>query len=359
MRFLFLAVHAPDRAPGQRFRFEQYLGALRERGIEVDFSWVLDAKRASLLYSPGNVPRKALLAARSAMERVAQIPSLRRYDLVFVQREALFVGGPFFERAARASGATLVYDFDDAIWVNDASPFNRRFNWLKNTAKIPRLIAMSNLVIAGNPYLAEYARTHNANVTVVPTTIDTDSYLPRAVRPKGPVCIGWSGSFSTILHFKTVLPVLRRVHARYGDRVRFRVIGDGTYRNEELGIVGLPWTAATEIEDLQDIDIGVMPLPDDEWARGKCGLKGLQYMALGIPTLMSPVGVNTEIIQDGKNGYLPRSADEWVSMLSTLVEDAELRAVVGAAGRRRVEESFSVNAWRDRYCDLLTAVARR
>ena len=359
MRFLFLAVHAPDRAPGQRFRFEQYLGALRERGIEVDFSWLLDGKRASVLYSSGNIPRKALLAARSVMERALLIPSLRRYDLVFVQREALFIGPAFVERAARASAGSLVYDFDDAIWLNEASAFNRRFNWLKNTAKIPRLIAMANLVIAGNPYLADYAHPHNANVTVVPTTIDTDWYLPRPIRPEGPVCIGWSGSFSTITHFKTVLPALRRVRAEYGDRIRFRVIGDGTYRHEELGIVGLPWKAETEIEDLQDIDIGLMPLPDDEWARGKCGLKGLQYMALGIPTLMSPVGVNTEIIEARKNGYLPRTEDEWVSTLSLLVENAELRALVGAAGRRRVEESYSVRAWRDRYCDLLTAAARR
>lgn len=355
MRILILAMHAPDQAPGQRFRFEQYLGALRDRGAEVDFSWLVDADAARTLYSPGNVGKKAALALRSVLVRAMQIPSLRKYDVVFVQRQALFIGGPFMERLAKRAGARLIYDFDDAIWINDASAFNRRFGWLKNPSKVPRIVEMADLVIAGNRYLADFALQRNSNVTVVPTTIDTDTYIPRpAPRTEGPVCIGWSGSFSTIEHFKTGLPALRRIREKFGDRVRFRVIGDGSYRNDELGIVGLPWKAATEIEDLHDIDIGMMPLPDDEWARGKCGLKGLQYMALGIPTIMSPVGVNGEIIQHGRNGFLAGTDDEWVEALSALVENQELRAQVGAAGRRTVEEKYSVHAWRTRFCDLLT-----
>jgi glycosyltransferase involved in cell wall biosynthesis len=356
-RFLFLAVHAPNRAPGQRFRFEQYLEALRARGVICDYSWALDGADARLLYSPGHLAGKALLTARLVVKRWLERFRLGGYDLVFVQREALYVGGPFLELAAKKHNAKLVFDFDDAIWLADMSAFNARFRWLKNPAKIPRLLSSSDLVIAGNRYLADFARTFNRQVEIVPTTIDTEAYRPRPARAEGPVVIGWSGSFSTIRDFRLALPTLRRLRARYGERVRFKVIGDGSFRDQELGITGQPWRAESEVADLQEIDIGLMPLPDNDWSRGKCGLKGLQYMALGIPTLMSPVGVNAEIIQPGHNGFLPRSEEDWEQTLASLVERPELRAAVGAAGRRRVEEHYSVRAWQDRYCDLLMSLA--
>lgn len=359
MRFLFLAVHAANRAPGQRFRFEQYLGALRGRGVTCDFSGLLDADGARVLYSPGKVRQKAWLALRALGKRLCQALTLDRYDLVFVQREALFIGGPFLELRAQAVGAKLVFDFDDAIWLGDTSEYNRRFAWLKRPDKVERVLAAADLVIAGNRHLADYARRFNAAVEIVPTTIDTDSYAPRSFSRDGPLCIGWSGSFSTIRDFRIALPMLGRIRERYGDRVRFKVIGDGSFRDPALGIVGLPWCAETEIEDLRDIDIGLMPLPDNEWARGKCGLKGLQYMGLGIPTLMSPVGVNAEIITDGSNGFLPRTDEQWEQCLCALIDDPALRVRMGAAGRRRVQEAYSVRAWTEKYCDLLVATAER
>jgi len=357
-RFLFLAVHAPNRAPGQRFRFEQYLGSLRDRGITCDYSWALGAEDASLLYSPGKIGRKAALTISLVLKRWFERFRLGRYDLVFVQREALYVGGPFLELAAKKHQAKLVFDFDDAIWLADMSAFNARFRWLKNPGKTGRLLAAADLVIAGNRYLADYAQRFNrqGQVQVVPTTIDTDAYRVRTDRGDGPVVVGWSGSFSTIRDFRLALPVLRRLRARFGDRVRFKVIGDASFRDQELGITGQPWRAETEVQDLNEIDVGLMPLPDNDWSRGKCGLKGLQYMALGIPTVMSPVGVNAEIIQPGSNGFLPRTDEEWEQALASLIESRELRARIGAAGRRRVEDGYSVRAWRERYCDLLTGL---
>jgi glycosyltransferase involved in cell wall biosynthesis len=356
MRFLFLAVHAPDRAPGQRFRFEQYLGSLRGRGIQCDYSWALDADDSRVLYSPGRVPQKALLSLRLLAKRWLETFSVRKYDLVFVQREALYFGGPFLELHAKKCGAKLVFDFDDAIWLADMSAFNKRFRWVKSPAKVPRMLAAADLVLAGNRYLADYAASYNQRVQIVPTTIDTDLYQPRPARPEGPVCIGWSGSFSTIRDLRLALPTLRRIRARFGDRVRFKVIGDASFRDEELGVTGQAWRSETEVADLQEIDVGLMPLPDNDWSRGKCGLKGLQYMALGIPTLMSPVGVNAEIIQPGTNGYLPRTDEEWERSLAELIESADLRAKIGAAGRARVEQHYSVRAWRDRYGDMLAGL---
>jgi glycosyltransferase involved in cell wall biosynthesis len=170
------------------------------------------------------------------------------------------------------------------------------------------------------------------------------------------VCIGWSGSLTTIQHFDLVIPVLRRLRERYGDRVRFKVIGDAGYRLDDLDITGTAWRADTEVGDLSEIGIGIMPLPDDDWAKGKCGLKGLQYMALEIATVMSPVGVNTEIIDHGRNGFLASTEDEWFERLSELVESADLRARLGAAARETVVSHYSVESQKDRYVDLFEGV---
>ncbi len=358
MRILFPVIQALEQAPSQRFRFEQYLGWLRQRGIECDVSRLLDGRETRLLYSHGNAWEKALLAARAFARRLAEVPSYRRYDVIFVQRQAFLIGGPLFERVAKRLGGKLVYDFDDAIWIDKVSEFNRHFARLKSTRKVSKIIGMADLTLAGNRYLADFASQYTRNVAVVPTTIDTELYQPRP-RPERSqqVCIGWSGSFSTIPHFELALPALSRLRRELGDQVRFKVMGDARYRHPGLGISGIAWQMSHEIENLCDIDIGLMPLPDDDWARGKCGLKGLQYMALGIPTLMSPVGVNAEIIEHGRNGFLPRSEDEWVHTLARLVRDPDLRARIGAAGRVTVEERYSVQAWRDTYYQLMRGVA--
>jgi glycosyltransferase involved in cell wall biosynthesis len=208
------------------------------------------------------------------------------------------------------------------------------------------------MVFAGNQYLADYAAQFNKNIVIVPTTIDTEIYVPKkkGTSPQT-ICIGWSGSFSTIQHFAIAIPALKRIKEKFGSKVVFRIIGDANYYCKELETQGMAWIAETELEDLSEIDIGIMPLPDDQWSKGKCGLKGLQYMALGIPTLMSPVGVNTEIIQHGVNGYLPGSEDEWVDILSKLTENEDCRSRIGDAGRQTVIEKYSVEAWKEKYLE--------
>ncbi|MCC6840087.1 MAG: glycosyltransferase family 4 protein [Flavobacteriales bacterium] len=355
-RILFIASHRPDRAPGQRFRFEQYFHHLEQNGHQCELSFLVGQQDDRVLYTRGNYLGKARFVRRAIRKRSADLARVNDFDIVFIFREALMTRSIRFEEGFKRSRAKLVFDFDDAIWLPNVSEANRAWAWMKDPGKTSRIIAMCDLVFAGNAYLAEYARAFNKRVEVVPTTIDTGEYVPRTARPDGPVIIGWSGSVTTIQHFRYAVPALQKLKAKYGDRIAFRVVGDGTFRHEELGITGLPWRKDTELDDLRAMDIGIMPLPDDEWARGKCGLKGLQYMALGIPTLMSPVGVNTEIIHHGVNGFLPRNDNEWVELISCLVEDADLRARLGAEARRTVEQRFSVLAWRDTYLNLFNSL---
>jgi len=362
-KVLFIAAHRPDRAPGQRFRFEQYFDHLASNGYEPTLSYLISERDDRVFYAPGGYLRKGGIFLRSFARRSLDALRASDYDIIFIFREAFLTGTTLFESLFDRSRAKLVFDFDDAIWLPNISEGNRALGWLKNPRKTEEIIAMSDMVFAGNPYLAEYASGFSDCVKIVPTTIDTEEYRPRTRVDAGPVCIGWSGSVTTIPHFEYALPALTEIKRRYGDRICFRVIGDGGYTNPALGIQGVPWRRESEVADLTAIDIGIMPLPDDAWARGKCGLKGLQYMALEIPTIMSPVGVNTEIVSSGTNGFLATATEEWVEALAKLVESTELRRQIGTAGRRTVLERYSTMSQRDNYVryfdEVLAAKAPR
>ena len=349
---LILASHRLNRSPNQRFRFEQYFDYLSENGIKCELSYLISADDDKFFYKKGNFIKKFFVILRSRKKRKKNIQDIRagKYDLVYISREAFLTGSYAFERKIAATGIPVIYDFDDAIWLQNVSNANRWFKWMKNPAKTSEIIKIADIVFAGNQYLFDYAARFNNDIRIVHTTIDTDEYFAKPEKPENAkICIGWSGSITTIQHFEFAIPFLKKLKAKYGDEVYIKVIGDGTYVNEELNIKGLPWKKDTEIQDLNEIDIGIMPLPDDEWAKGKCGLKGLQYMALGIPTLMSPVGVNSEIIQDSVNGFLADEPEEWVAKISRLIEDKNLRLTMGRNGRQTVIDKYSVDAWKDKY----------
>jgi glycosyltransferase involved in cell wall biosynthesis len=332
---------------------------LEENGFRCELSYLLDEEDDRIFYSRGNVLNKAAILTRHYRKRMLDLGRLQEFDIVFVFREALMTRSLYFERKISASGVRMIFDFDDAIWLNDTSDANKLFKWMKRPSKIEDIIRMSHLVFAGNQYLADFAKQHNKEVVVVPTTIDTELYMRRNHnRDEEKIVIGWSGSITTIKHFEYALPFLKIIRERFGSRVEFKVIGDGSYRNEALGIAGVPWKKETEVADLSEFDIGIMPLPNDEWARGKCGLKGLQYMALGIPTIMSPVGVNSDIISDGENGFLATDPDEWVDKLSILISDFGLARRMGEAARDTVVTRFSVDAVKHLYLQYFRQVLR-
>lgn len=281
------------------------------------------------------------------------------YDIIFIFREALMTRSIYYETQFKKSKAKIVFDFDDAIWLQNVSDANKRFAWLKNPGKTADLIGLSDMVFAGNQFLADYASQTNNTIKIIPTTIDTEEYYPiKTDRKNTPVCIGWSGSITTIQHFSVAVPVLTKIKEKYGNRVSFKVIGDANYKNEALGIHGIGWNKQDEIKELSSFDIGIMPLPDDKWANGKCGLKGLQYMALKIPTIMSPVGVNTDIIKDGANGFLAGEEAEWMDKLSLLIESEELRIKMGKAARETVVNEYSVESQKYRYLEYFNELLK-
>ncbi len=357
MRLLAIVPSIYNTTPGQRYRIEQWEPLLRKSGVEITYEPFESEELHALLCKPGDMMRKLSLVTQGVARRFSLLSSVKAYDVVYVFREAALLGPPFFERWIHHSGVPMVFDFDDAVFVSYISPSNGYLSYLKFALKTKTICRLASHVMAGNPYLADYARRVNERVTIVPTTIDTDKYTVVQKRAdSNPPTIGWTGSFSTVQHLNTLRAALQQLARQ--TPFRLRVIGTPSYQLEGVEVEAMSWRSATELEDLNAIDIGIMPLPDDAWSKGKCGLKALQFMALGIPTVCSPVGVNTEIIQDGENGFIARSDDEWIEKLGRLLHSAALRNQLGRAGRATVEANYSANVQVPRVYELLSSVVR-
>ncbi len=356
---MFLVAHRPGRSPGQRFRFEQYLNYLEKNGFECHVSFLIDEKDDIVFYAEGKYLAKTRFLLKSLIHRWNDLKKIHDYDLVFFYREAHMMGITWFEKKIKKAGIKMLVDFDDSIWLRDISNGNRRLAFLKRPSKTAEIIKMCDACIVGNQFLADYAKQYNSNVFVIPTTIDTDYYIPPDNgRDAERVVIGWTGSSTTLKHFSLAIPMMKKLKKKYGEKVSFRMISDEFYYGELDGLEKIKWNRETEVKDLSVIDIGIMPLPDDDWSRGKCGFKGLQYMALARPAVMSPVGVNNEIISHGNNGFLADSPEEWETILSQLIEDASLRKRIGEAGRKTVEEKFSLRSQKEHYLEIFRSLTQ-
>jgi len=359
-KVLFIASHRLGRAPGQRFRFEQYLSFLKKNNFDYHISYIINEKDDAVFYSKGKYFQKFYIFLKSIIHRLKDLKKAKSFDIVFIYRETLMLGSTYFEKRFRKSGAKLILDFDDAIWLRDVSRGNNNLAWLKNPSKTAAIIRLCDQVITGNDFLKEYALRYNTHVITIPTTIDTDYYMKEIVaKTEENICIGWTGSLTTLKHLELSLPFLRKIKEKYGARISFRIISDFPFISDEIAFEFIKWSKEAEVRDLSAFDIGIMPLPDDEWAKGKCGFKGLQYMALEIPAIMSPVGVNTEIIQDGVNGFLAASNEEWVEKLSLLIESPALREQLGKSGRQTVLEKYSFESQKQKYLNCFQELVKK
>lgn len=350
---LAIVQHRKGRSPGQRFRLEHYIDYFEKNGIEIDYSFIINEKDDKVFYSKGKYLLKLVILFKSFIHRLKDVYRAKDYDVIFIYREAFMLGTVFFEKMLAKTKVPIIFDFDDSIWLNDTSVGNKNLAWLKNPKKVASICKLSNLVTVGNEYLASYAKKYSQNVVVVPTTIDLKYHQGRQIEQGDKICIGWTGTSTTIKHFERIIPVLTRISKKYNDKVVFRVIADVVDLNYTLPVDYVKWSKFSEIDDLLGFDIGIMPLPDDEWSRGKCAFKGLQCMALKVPVILSPVGVNSEIIVHGENGFLADTDDEWFNYLSQLIEHSSLRNSIGHKGYETVKENFSVEVWEKKLFEII------
>jgi glycosyltransferase involved in cell wall biosynthesis len=291
---------------------------------------------------------------RDTLRRRRALSDARRYDGVVIYREAASLGPAIYERLLARASVPFLFDFDDALWIPRVGSVNGVFSSLRFVGKTATICHLSSAVVVGNEYLASYASRYSSSVFVAPTSIELSRYPVQPELPAdAPFTVVWSGSLFTLAHLELARAPLEALGRRR--RVILRVIGNQPQTRPFAGIetVFTPWCESGEAETLGAAHVGIMPLPDDPFARGKCGLKGLQYMAVGLPVVLSPVGVNVDIIQDGQNGFLASSEDEWVAALERLAGSPDLRRKLGSAGRRTVEDKYSAESSSARFAEAV------
>lgn len=358
LRVLAAVPYPTGHVPGQRYRIEQWAPGLGDHGLAVVFAPFLHAAAMERLYQPGHALLKTRATLAGHVRRVRDLARAARFDVGYVYREATLLGPPWFERRL-ARRLPFVFDFDDAIWLPAASPANARVAALKPRGKTEELCRLARRVVVGNETLAAFARAYAAALDVVPSTIDTRAYVPRVRAPNARPVVGWTGSVTTWPYLRALLPALRRL--RTDVAFGLRVIGAQPEAADRAGldVEVVPWSAAREVDDLRPLDVGLMPLPDDAWSRGKCAMKALQYMALAIPPVVSPVGLNATLVEHGVSGLHARDEGEWLTALARLLRDAPLRARLGAAARAVVERGYTAEQHVPRVAALLRAAATR
>ena len=343
-------------AASTRQRLLQYLPALGEAGISVEWHPLLDDDYVRGL-TRGDRPSRVTIARRY-IERMRQLLRVRGADLLWVYAELFPYLPAAFERLAFAARVPVVYDFDDAFF-HQYDETRRPLVRHMLAGKLEPLLRGAAACACGNAYLRDYADRFCDRTTILPTVVDTDAYLPAVGEKNGPVSIGWIGTPSTWNYVRPILPVLAELAAERDIRVRVVGAGAAAMADRFGGLDLVDWREETEIAEVQRMDIGIMPLPDEAWARGKSGYKLVQYMACGLPVVASPVGVNAEIVAEGETGLLARTLDEWRRALATLLDDALLRRTMGENGRVRAEAHYSLKQCAPHMVELFRTVARR
>jgi glycosyltransferase involved in cell wall biosynthesis len=356
MSVLAVVQHGFDISPAQRYRIEQWQPLLeRDHGIRITYAPFIRRDDYKIILKPGHVTRKARAMLSGLGRRVADVSASAKVDCVYILREAAAIGPAVFERLL-AARRPYIFDFDDAIFLPEVSEANRNFAFLKSHRKVESICRLATHVMAGNAYLAAWARQHNNAVTVIPTTVDTDRYLAFSRTDNDIPVIGWMGTPTTVTYLRDIRDVFVRLAETHSFRLRVVGAPDFDYL-PGVDMETLPWSAQTEIDELSRFDIGVMPLRNDEWSRGKCGLKALLYMSLGKPVVCSPVGVNREIVAHGVNGLQAFTSEEWLQSFRQLLDSPDLRQRLGTAGRQTVVARYSARSQAPRVAAIFRDVA--
>jgi L-malate glycosyltransferase len=352
-KLLVICPHPVDYVPGQRLKYEQYFNHWQQNGYSLTVKSFFSESVQKVLYKKGYFLVKILGTVAGYLKRFFQLLTIRRYDTVYVFLWVTPFGPPLFEWLVCKLAKRVIYDIDDLVFLKHkvAEPWYAYF--LKGRQKPIYLMKKAAHVITCTPYLDEFARQYNANTTDISSTINTATYLPvNTYTNSQKITLGWSGSHSTIRMLKLIIPVLLELKKQTD--FKLIVMGSADFEIPGIEVEAYAWSEEIEIPTLQKIDIGLYPLPlNEEWVKGKSGLKALQYMALAIPTIATNVGCNNRVIEEGISGFLVTTEAEWIKQLLLLINDPALRKAIGQAGRKRVEQYYSINANEPVYLSIL------
>jgi glycosyltransferase involved in cell wall biosynthesis len=360
MRVLALA-SPPNEAAATRYRVTQFIAPLAERGITLTLRPFFDSRLFTSLYKREAMARTAFGLAIAGLRRLSDVWHARHADVIFVQREAMMFGPPLIEwLSAKALRRPMVLDLDDATYVRYTSPtYGRWASWLKWFSKTDDLIRWARVVTCGNQAIADYVSKKGTRAVVIPTVVDTELFRPLESVDDGHdvIVLGWIGTHSTFPYLESIFPALARLAQKH--RFRLKVVGAG---REEVSVPNvevenLKWSLTREVEDFQSFDIGLYPIVADNWALGKSGFKAIQYMAVGIPYVVTPVGVCAEMGQAGTTHLAATTEDEWYEALDCLLSDAARRREMGKAGRAHALEHYTMEAQAEKLARVLQEAA--
>jgi glycosyltransferase involved in cell wall biosynthesis len=350
---LILSRHAPQ-AASSRLRTYQYIPYLRAAGAEISVAPFFDAAYLQQLYAE-NSRRRYVEVGKAYIRRLRALFGVRRYSVVWVEKELFPFLPASFEAFLRLMRVPYVVDYDDATF-HTYDHHRRSLVRILLSNKLDPLLRGAQTVAVGNSYLEAYVSAHGARAVVrIPTTVDIQRYSVRPAPSDQELRIGWIGTPKTVKYLELLFAPLRKVARKR--RLRLVTIGAPS-----LGDIGVPveqhdWSSETEAQLLSSLHLGVMPLPDEPWERGKCGYKLIQYMACGRPVIASPVGVNTDIVTP-QVGFLASTDEEWVTSIEALANDRNLRDLIGVSGRQRVEQEYTVQMIAPRIVKLLRQAAK-
>jgi glycosyltransferase involved in cell wall biosynthesis len=350
IKVLFLVPYPLGRAPSQRFRVELFLPFLQRSEVSYKILPFLDDHTYAVFYGNSSSFKKGWGVFIGFLKRIKALLSVSKYDYVFIHREASPLGPPFFEFvAAKLFHKKIIYDFDDAIWIPNSQ--GKLLNYLKAYWKIGLICRWAYKVVGGNDFLCSYARRYNDSVFLIPTCVDAENKHNKIKdQAEQPITIGWTGSHSTLRYLDPIVPVLKKLAQVHN--LRTLIICNKPPKFSLRGLIFIPWNKDSEVEDLLQLHVGIMPLEDDVWSQGKCGFKLVQYLSLGIPAVASPVGVNNKMLEHGINGFLCSTSEEWENALLTLISDVELRRSMGNSGRKKMNAEYSVQAYEKEFVGL-------
>lgn len=336
-----------------RYRSYQYLPYLSKKGFEITVAPLVGNDYLKRLYS-GNKKSLSNIVSNYS-KRIIQLINSAQYDLIWLEKEAFPWIPAWLESLLFKSNIPYVVDYDDAVFHRYDQHNSGLVRWFLGK-KIDQVMSKAALVIAGNNYLAQKALNAGANrVEILPTVIDLERYKPITLPEENTFTIGWIGSpMKSYTYLKTIQPALKEICK--DDSTRVVAIGAAQIELEGVLLEIQPWSEATEVEQMQKFDVGIMPLTHTPFEQGKCGFKLIQYMACNLPVVASPVGVNNQIIRDGTNGYKASSIEEWIEAFSVLKNDSLLRKKMGNAGRKIVEENYCLQVTEHKLARLLSEV---
>ncbi|GAB4403539.1 MAG: hypothetical protein Fur0028_16330 [Bacteroidales bacterium] len=359
-KILVLCPYPMNCAPSQRLKFEQYYNYFEENGFQVTVSSFVTKKFWNILYKEGYFFKKAYFTLIGYFIRFFDLFRLCRYDIIYVHLWVTPLGPPLFERLVKFFSIKIIYDIDDMVFLGHSSNANKSFKALKGTQKMIFLMRIADHVITCTPVLDKFVHKFNPKTTDISSTINTDTYKIKEFQTfNKPIIIGWSGSHSTSIYLKLLEPVFQELLNK-GIDFKVLVIGnkDFSFENKNIKTEAISWNLENEVNDLMRFDIGVYPLPFEQWVYGKSGLKALQYMALGIPTIATAIGANYRIINHGENGFLVEKNDiqKWVEYILQIINDINFARKLGKNARKTVLEKFSVDANKEIYLNVLKSV---